>query len=61
MNFIKLIESVLINEKKKPKKKKRKKLSKSRAIVPYGYWAPWGLPGWGSSSGESSETGDSSH
>jgi hypothetical protein len=59
INFSHLIETVLIE--KKTKKKKRKKLSKSRAIVPYGYWAPWGLPGWGSSSGESSEAGDSSH
>lgn len=44
MNFIELVESVLIDEKKT--KKRKKKRSKSKAIVPYGYWAPWGLPGW---------------
>lgn len=62
MNFQYLVESVLIEE-KKTKKKKRKKLSKSRALVPYGYWAPWGLPGWpgygysnDSGGGESSES-----
>lgn len=56
MNFLHLVELVLIEE-KKTKKKKRKKLSKSRALVPYSYWAPWGLPGYGDSG---SDSGDSS-
>lgn len=55
MNFQYLVETVLIEE-KKTKKKKRKKLSKSKALVPYNYWGPWGLPGW-SGHGYSNDSG----
>ena len=59
MNFQYLVETVL-TEKKKTKKKKRKKLNKSRALVPYGYWSPWGLPGYGYSndSGDGEESSE---
>ena len=57
MNFSEIVESVLLEKKKT--KKKRKNTIKNKSTAPYGFWGPWGLPGWGSSSDMNSDTGDS--
>jgi hypothetical protein len=56
MNFIQLIKTVIVEEKKKRKRKKTR--NKNNTSIPYGYWGPWGLPGYGySDTGVNGDTG----